>query len=182
MSAPSHTTETERELEALGEAPLSAEELALLAEAGDLADSDLAEVASVARLAELAEPFVCEDLSDLELHRSWRAVEQRSAQAKPQTEVQTQAKPAGGGPRRWLLAAPALIMAAALVLVVLQPFSGEQTAGRGDADAKPDAERVAQLGEQARATLRTLDDGVSDTQRAERIAAEYQRQLEEQGG
>jgi len=174
MSAPSPTTETERETErelaALGEAPPSAEELALLAEAGDLT-SDLADVASVARLASLAEPFACDDLSDLELHRAWRAVEQRSS---------AQAKPAGGGPRRWLLAAAGLAAAAAVVIVVLQPFPREQTAGRDD--AQPDAERVAKVGSQARATLRTLDDGVSDSQRAERMAAEYQRQLEEHGG
>lgn len=179
MSAPSHTTDTiERELAALGEAPPSAEELGLLDRLGDHED-----IASVARLAELAEPLAFEDLSELELHRSWREVEQRQQQSRGSAQPATAG--AGPGPRRWLLAAAGLAAAAAVVLLVVRPLANDEGGGTGrDGGGGPDgdAQQVAKLGEHARATLRALDDGVSDTQRAEQIAAEYQRQLEEQGG
>jgi hypothetical protein len=173
MSAPSHTTDTiERELAALGEAPPSAEELGLLDRLGDHED-----IASVARLAELAEPLAFEDLSELELHRSWREVEQRQQQSRGSAQPATTG--AGPGPRRWLLAAAGLAAVAAVVLLVVRPLANDEGGGTG---RDGDAQQVAKLGEHARATLRALDDGVSDTQRAEQIAAEYQRQLEEQGG
>jgi hypothetical protein len=180
MTAPTHNTETiERELAALGEAPPSAEELALLAEDSfDHVDLDH-EVATVARLAELAEPLAFDDLSQLETHRGWRNVEQRLARAQPDGRATTPVSEhpsgsSGGGPRRWLFAAIGLAAAAALVLIVVNPSTPEQP--------ELDAEAVAKLGEQARATLKLLNNGASDTQRAEQLAAEYQQRLEEQGG
>jgi hypothetical protein len=168
MTAPTHTSETiARELAALGEEPLSAEELALL-ESESALDQD--DVASVARLAELSEPLAFDDLSELETHRAWRNVEQRVAPAK-HAEVPRR----GGGPRRWLFAAVGLAAAAAIVLIVIDQPAPEH-----------DARAVAEMGKQARETLHTtlqmLDGGVSDTSRAEQLAAEYQQRLEEQGG
>ena len=181
MTEPTHTTETiERELAALGEAPPSAEELALLASDDDDDLDALDDLATVARLSELAEPLAFDDLSQLETHRGWRNVEQRLARPEPARATEPAANdsasehPGGGGPRRWLFAAVGLAAAAALVLIVVRPSAPEQP--------ELDAETVAELGEQARATLKILDDGASDTQRAEQLAAEYQQRLEEQGG
>lgn len=181
MTAPTHTTETiERELAALGEAPPSAEELALLASDGD--PDELDDIAHVARLTELAEPLAFDELSQLETHRAWRNLEQRLAGGAQSTAAEQSAEhareqqpsPTGGGPRRWLLAAAGLAAAAALVLIVVRP------PGPGQSDLDPEA--VAKLGEQARASLQALEDGASDTQRAEQLAAQYQQRLEEQGG
>jgi hypothetical protein len=192
MTAPTPHTETiERELAALGEAPPSAEELALL-EAGELDEIvDHAELASVARLVGLAEPINFDDLSELETHRGWRTVEQRLARARrvddladepladepgladePDNDPRTdEPRPVGGGPQRWLFAAIGLAAAAAIAVIILRP-------------SQPglDPEQVVKMGEQARATLRVLQHGASDTQRAEQLAAEYQQRLEEQGG
>lgn len=179
MTEPTHTTETiERELAALGEAPPSAEELALLARDDDDLDA-LDDIATVARLSEQAEPLAFEDLSQLETHRGWRNVEQRlagsqAARANEPAANDNHPTPSGGGPRRWLFAAVGLAAAAALVLIIVRPSTPEQP--------ELDAEAVAELGKQARATLKILDDGASDTQRAEQLAAEYQQRLEEQGG
>ncbi|HLT35318.1 MAG TPA: hypothetical protein VK034_03510 [Enhygromyxa sp.] len=182
MTAPTPNSETiERELAALGEAPPSAEELALL-ESGGLHRLDhldhAAEIAGVARLAELAEPLAFEDLSELETHRGWRTVEQRltrpgsAADVDPGDARPSDSSPSGGGPRRWLFAALGLAAAAAIVLIIVRPSASEPL----------DPEQVAELGEQARASLQILEDGASDTQRAEQLAAEYQQRLEEQGG
>ena len=170
MSASKHsnTAAIERELAELGEAPASAEELAMF----DTLEQD-PEVASVARLAELAEPCAFDDLSELELHRAWRSVERRGAKAPAEAAPH----PSGGGPRRWLFAAIGLAAAAAILLIVTRPTDDEQLA-----QTQADAEAVAELGEQARASLKLLDDGASDTQRAEQLAAEYQARLEEQDG
>lgn len=183
MTAPSHTSETiERELAALGEAPPSAEELAMLAEL-----EDHGEVASVARLTELADPLAFEDLSELETHRGWRNVEQRLARSsgEPTGEVAPSKRPtpSGGGPRRWLYAAIGVAAAAAVLFVVTRPAL-RLGPGKDEtvADSKVDAKAVAELGEQARASLKILDNGTTDTQRAEQLAAEYQARLEEQGG
>lgn len=177
MTAPTHTTEAiERELAALGEAPPSAEELALLAgdDHSDDRVDEVSEIASVARLCELAEPLAFDDLSQLAIHRGWRNVEQRLASSGRSHAADSGPSPSGGGPRRWLFAAIGLAAAAALVLIIVQPSTPEQP--------EIDAEAVAKLGEQVRATFKTLDDGASDTQRAEQLAAEYQQRLEEQGG
>jgi hypothetical protein len=177
MTAPTHPSEIERELAALGEAPPSAEELALLA-SGELDDD--AEIASVARLAEIAEPIAFAQLSELETHRAWRTVEQRLARSTASDAEQLDARPSeqrplgprlAGGPKRWLLAAVGLAAAAAIVVIIV-PRSPPEL----------DPEQVAKMGEQARATLRTLQHGASDTERAEQLAAEYQQRLEEQGG
>jgi hypothetical protein len=172
MTAPTHTSETiARELAALGEEPLSAEELALL-ESESALDQD--DVASVARLAELSEPLAFDDLSELETHRAWRNVEQRLAGPAKPDHADT-APRSGGGPRRWLFAAIGLAAAAAIILIIVDQPASEH-----------DAEAVAEMGKQARETLHTtlqmLDGGVSDTARAEQLAAEYQQRLEEQGG
>lgn len=167
MTAPTSQPETlERELAALGEAPPSAEELALL--------EDDVEIASVARLVDLAEPFAFDNLSQLETHRGWRTVEQRLARAKsaPAAAHPSETSPVGGGPRRWLFAAIGLAAAAAIALIILRPTTPNSL----------DPKAVAKMGEQARATLRTLSHGTSDTQRAETLAAEYQQRLAEQGG
>src|SRR5690606_21359492 len=106
MTAPSHTSETiARELAALGEAPPSAEELAMLAELE--AHDEPEAIASVVRLPELAEPLSFDDLSELETHRGWRNVEQRLARvaSEPEPREQPRPTPGGGGPRRWLYAA-----------------------------------------------------------------------------
>lgn len=180
MTAPTHNTESiERELAALGEAPPSDEELALLA--GELDDDD--DIATFARLAELAEPLAFDELSPLETHRGWRNVEQRLAAAAhtpdsagAQSQTSEQSASHGASPRqgRWLFAAIGLAAAAALVLIVVNPSDPEQP--------ELDAKAVAEIGEQARASLKALDNGTSDTQRAEQLAAKYQQRLEEQGG
>ncbi len=193
MSASSHTTEIERELAGLGEAPPSAAELALLAQLdadGTDGADEVDDVVVVARLTELAEPFAFEDLSELETHRSWRTVEQRLARTdanagdieagtEPQTEPSEHRRPtpSGGGPRRWLFAAIGVAAAAAIVLIVVRPPTNETVA-----ETRVDAEAVAELGEQARASLKVLDNGTSDTQRAEQLAAEYQARLAKEGG
>jgi hypothetical protein len=174
MTAPSHTTETiERELAALGEAPPSAEELALLGESGEF---DHVDVETVSRLAELAAPITFNDLSELEAHRGWRTVEQRLARPVAARPAESTPEPSHsrGGPQRWLFAAVGIAAAAALVLIVIWP-EPEQIVASNQLDPK----QVAELGVQARATLATLDDGASDTQRAEQSAAAYQSRLEE---
>lgn len=192
MSESSPTTEMiERELATLGEARPSAEELDLIGHADHVDHVGHADhVANVARLAELAEPIAFDDLSELETHRSWRSVELRLAQ-RPNTpgpgpgrarveDEHDASTPTGGGPQRWLLTAVGIAAAAAVLLIVLRPF--EQPKIAEAEPAKPDAELVAQLGERARVALNALDDGTSDTQRAEQLAADYRRQLEEQDG
>ena len=86
--ATSNTEQRERlerelgdQLVTLGEAPPSEAELVLLRGLADDSDSDTnptsstnLDIATVARLAELAEPIAFEDLSELELHRAWRGV------------------------------------------------------------------------------------------------------------
>jgi hypothetical protein len=167
-----------RELELLGEEPPSAEELALVL---DGTGDDLGEVAVVGRLTELAAAERFDPLSELELHRVWRSVEQRAAPAEPDATGPTgHGKQAtktigGGGARRWLLAAVGGLAAAAAVLfVVLGP--GRDEARHADAKA-PSSEQVAEMGDQVRATLQALDDGKSDSERAAELAAEYQRRL-----
>ncbi|MFO7561350.1 MAG: hypothetical protein R6X02_01800 [Enhygromyxa sp.] len=177
MTAPTPNPEMiERELAALGEAPPSAEELARL---GSGALDDDAAVASVARLAELAEPIAFEDLSELETHRVWRAVEQRLTSAEAARDAErpdprpSEPRPTGGGgSKRWVFAAIGLAAAAAIALLIVRPSSTPEL----------DPEQVVELGEQARASLRALQPETSDTQRAELLAAEYQQRLEEQGG
>ncbi|MFV8749579.1 hypothetical protein ACNOYE_03385 [Nannocystaceae bacterium ST9] len=151
-----------RELEALGEAPLSADELAMLAmQAGALLDDQPA-VASTARLIELSQASEPIELSELGKQRAWRTFEQRRAPAPA---------PAGR-PTRWApWVAVSLAIAAAALIVVLVPGGDESAGGL-------DAQQVAEVGEQARSALRLLDDGLSDTARAERQSAEYRRRLE----
>jgi hypothetical protein len=200
MTARPHDPETiERELAELGEAPPSADELAMLDGRGELGELDELgegldedpELATVARLYTLAEPFAFEDLSQLETHRGWRMVEQRLAGAadparasrpEPASPSTTNPHQHGGGPRRWLLAAVGAAAAAALLVLVLRPEAGPSVAEQ----ATPvDPAAAAELGEQARATLATLaklDGGLSETERAEQLAREYQRRLEELDG
>jgi hypothetical protein len=161
MTEPLTPTETiARELEALGEEPLGADELAMLA--GEAIDDEPA-VASTARLIELSQPFEAPPLSELDRQRVWRTIEQRRGTAT------------GGdaASRRW---APwigvALAIAAAAVMLVLLPGDDETSA------SGPSAAEVAEVGEQARSALRALDDGLGDTARAERLSADYQRRLE----
>jgi hypothetical protein len=158
-----------RELELLGEEPPSAEELALV---HDGTRGDPAEVAVVSRLTELATAERFDPLSELELHRVWRSVEQRAATGHGKQATKTIG---GGGARRWLLAAVGGLAAAAAVLfAVLGP--GRDEARHADAKA-PSSEQVAEMGDQVRATLQALDDGKSDSERAAELAAEYQRRL-----
>ena len=193
MTAPSPNPETiERELAELGEAPPSADELAMLAglgELGELDDLDDPDLAAFARLQALADPIAFDDLSQLETHRGWRVVEQRLDPAHEREAAPTSARPAddkhtGGGPRRWLFAAVGVAAAAALALIVVGPGSGSNpTPDARTAQIDPAA--AAELGEQARTTLAALaalDGGLSDTERAEQLAREYQQRLEEQGG
>jgi hypothetical protein len=161
-----------RELELLGEEPPSEEELALALDrtGDDHGDDhgDHADIAVVSRLTELAAGERFESLSELELHRVWRTVEQRAANAEPAKTI------GGSGARRWLLAAVGGLAAAAAVLfVVLGP---DDDARHADAQA-PSSEQIAEMGEQVRASLKALDDGKSDSERATELAAEYQRRL-----
>jgi hypothetical protein len=185
MSEATPTTEQiQRELASLGEAPLTEAELALIhdqAEQADAASGHLdhdPDIASVARLAELAEPIEFEDLSQLELHRAWRGVEQRLSgpAASPKT---------GGGGRAWLFAAVGVAAAAIVLLIVLQPDRDSQQARAPSNHLDHEMAELAELGDQARAALRVLDDGQTDTERATQLATAYQRRLaqrEEQGG
>lgn len=182
MSEASPTSEQiERELVELGEASPDAAELELAAQPEAASSEALdaqPEVASVARLSELAEPLAFEDLSELELHRGWREIERRidGAGTDAANEEPAQVSP---GPGRWsYLAGLATVVAvaAALAFVVLQP-SGELAGPEG-----PSAEEVAKLGDMARSSLRVLDDGKTDTQRAASLAADYERRLQEAGG
>lgn len=166
MTESLHASETiARELEALGEEPLSAAELAMLA--GDELDlDDEPAVASTARLIELSRPYESANLSDIDQQRVWRTIEQRRAPM----DVRREAQPS----RRW---APwigvSLALAAAAVMLVLLPGDDR------DAKTGPSKAEVAQVGDQARSALRALDDGLDDTARAERLSADYQRRLEE---
>lgn len=164
--------ELRRELELLGEEPPSPAELALVL--GQDAEQDL-EIATVSRLVELAEGERIAALSELELHRGWRNVEQRAvhdASSEPAKHA-----PTGGGARRWLFAAVGGLAAAAAVLFVV--FGPERDPARQAAAEPPTREQVAKMGEQVRATLKVLDDGKSDSERAAERAAEYQRRLEQ---
>jgi hypothetical protein len=168
--------ELRRELELLGEEPPSPEELALLEQDGERES----EIAIVSRLAELAEGERFDALSELELHRGWRNVEQRAVGAVepigPVVHVgHVGHRPTGAGARRWLFAAVGGLAAAAAVLFVV--FGPERDADRHATAEAPSIEQVEELGEQVRATLRVLDDGKSDSERAVERAAEYQRRL-----
>ncbi|PRQ02926.1 hypothetical protein ENSA5_18650 [Enhygromyxa salina] len=175
MSEPSPTREQiERELVALGEASPNATELALLERELD----DEPEVASMARLSELAEPLAFEDLSELETQRAWRKIEEQVGSNPDRDEAiaaPAASSPVGGSTRGRLLAVAGLA-AAAVVLVIILPQEREQQA------EGPSAKEVAELSEQVRSTLRLLDDGKTDTERAAALAADYERRLEEQGG
>lgn len=167
--------ELRRELELLGEEPPSAEELALLEQEAEQEP----EIATVSRLVELAHGERFDSLSELELHRVWRNVEQRAvndAPAEPaEPAVPVVHRPTGAGARRWLFAAVGGLAAAAGVLfVVLGP---ERDTDRHATAEAPSSEQVAKLGDQVRATLQVLDDGKSDSQRAAERAAEYRRRL-----
>ena len=159
--------ELRRELEALGEPPPSDDELALFER--DLEDDP--EIATVSRLVELsAASESTEPLSELELHRAWRNVEQRTV-SKPAVERSVV------GSRRWLIVAVGLAAAAGVLFIVIGP---ERDATL-DANAKgPSREQVAEMSEQVHATLQALDDGKSDSERAAELAADYQRRLKRQ--
>lgn len=160
----------ERELAELGEPPPSAAELALAARPEAL-DAE-PELACVARLSKLAEPLTFDDLSELERHRGWREVERRLDDRAPEA---AKLERGGGVARRWPYLAAGLAVAAAVLLVVLQPDAEL-------ADPGPSASEVAALGDTVRASLRALGDGETDTQRAASVVEQYQRRLEEQGG
>jgi hypothetical protein len=168
-----------RELELLGEEPPSPAELALVLERDP-------EVAAVSRLAELAQAERFESLSELEVHRAWRTIEQRIAVAEPaevgngsgepdEKSEPTRPKTGGGGSRRWLLAAVGGLAVAAGVLFVV--FLPDRDAGRRADVETPNSEQVAEMGEQVRTALQALDDGKSDSERAAELAAEYERRL-----
>jgi hypothetical protein len=166
---PSHEQrelELRRELELLGEEPPSPAELALVFEQ----EGEEPEIATVSRLVELAQGERVAPLSELELHRGWRNVEQRALHDEPVRHA-----PTGGGARRWLFAAIGGLAAAAAVLFVV--FGPERDTNRHATGEPPSSEQVAKMGEQVRASLRALDDGKSDSERAAERAAEYERRL-----
>jgi hypothetical protein len=167
MTESLHTSETiARELEALGEEPLSADELAMLAGAEDRYSSHGPSgpdwepaVASTARLIELSRPLEPVSLSELDHQRVWRTIEQRRSGDRAS--------------RRWApWIAVGLAVAAAAVMLVLLPGDDRDT------PTGPSAAEVAEVGDQARSALRALDDGLGDTARAERLDADYRRRLE----
>lgn len=162
--------ELRRELELLGEEPPSPAELALVLEQDAEQEP---EIATVSRIVELAQGERFAALSELELHRGWRNVEQRAvhdASGEPAKHA-----PTGGGARRWLFAAVGTLAAAAAVLFVV--FGPQRDPDRQAASDPPSREQVAEMGEQVRATLRVLDDGKTDSERAAERAAEYRRRL-----
>jgi hypothetical protein len=165
--------ELRHELELLGEQPPSPAELALALEQDAEHDS---EIATVSRLVELSETERFAPLSELDLHRGWRNVEQRAVgEASVEPVGMARRGPTGGGARRWVFAAVGGLAAAAAVLfVVLGP---ERDTARQATAEPPSSEQVAETGDQVRATLRALDDGKSDSERAAERAAEYQRRL-----
>jgi hypothetical protein len=156
-----------RELEALGEEPLSATELAMLADDDrDLEDEPA--VASTARLIELSRPLdpieLSAGLSEIDQQRVWRTIEDRRAPTDGRSSERRS--------RRWTpWIAVSLALAAAAVMLVVLP-------GDRGASSRPSQAEVAQVGDQARSALRALDDGLGDTARAERLSADYQRRLE----
>jgi hypothetical protein len=175
---PSHEQrelELRRELELLGEEPPSPAELALVFEQ----EGEEPEIATVSRLVELAQGERVAPLSELELHRGWRNVEQRALHdgsvAPGKSGEPVRHAPTGGGARRWLFAAVGGLAAAAAVLFVV--FGPERDTARHATGEPPSSEQVAKMGEQVRATLRVLDDGKSDSERAAERAAEYERRL-----
>jgi hypothetical protein len=120
-------------------------------------------VAITARLMDLSRPYESADLSELDKRRVWRNVEQRRATQRPAIEVPS---------RSWTpWIGVALALAAAAVVLVLLP--GDETSPIG-----PSATEVAEVGDQARSALRALDDGLTDTARAEQMTRDYQRRLE----
>ncbi len=148
-----------RELEALGEDPPSETELALILD-------DDPEVQTVSRLVELASASdPTEPLSELELHRGWRTIEQRSTGKR-------NAEQAPAASRRWLFAAVGGLAAAACVLFIVLGPNGDDAGIDG-----PSREQVTEMSEQVHATLDALDDGKTDSQRAAELAADYQRRL-----
>lgn len=154
-----------RELESLGEPPLGEAELALVLERRF---DDDPEVATVSRLVELASASApSEGLSELELHRGWRTVEQRVARP---AVVRAPAV----GRRRLSVAVGGLAAAAAVLLIVIGPGKDDGEATHAQA---PTAQQVAAIGEQVHASLRALDDGKTDSERAVELAADYQRRL-----
>ncbi|MCA9684886.1 MAG: hypothetical protein KC457_22070, partial [Myxococcales bacterium] len=168
MTEASNRDAVARELAELGEEPLSPEELALLAAGED----DNADIDTVARLHELAEPFAFDDLSELERAQSWKGVESRlpaiasATGTETGTETGTGTGTSGGaggagGRVRWLFPSVTLAAAAAAVLVlILRPPS----------DQGPSPEEIAEIGQQARTMLAALDDGRSDSERADEVA------------
>jgi hypothetical protein len=164
---PAPAEQIERELEALGEDPPTAEELAMLERDVD----DDPDIATVARLTELARAEAPASLSELELQAAWRKAEQRLDHSEPAPP-----RRAGSSPRRWLLLAATGLAAAAAVLVIVVPQTSE---------SEPSAAEIAELGDQVRASLAVIDDGESGTQRADALVAAYQQQLalqQESGG
>ncbi|EDM81364.1 hypothetical protein PPSIR1_39275 [Plesiocystis pacifica SIR-1] len=171
----------ERELAELGEDGPSAEELALL-EGGAVEHSG--PVASVVLLSELSQPHAFDDLSELETHRGWRKVEARlgdeaAKRAGGPGSTEPASKPGGAGsgsPRRWLYAAFGVAAAAALTLIVVDPNGNEGNQG-SEASASVDAEELAAMGKEARGLLDAIDDGKTDTERAQAMLADYEARL-----
>lgn len=154
-----------RELEVLGEAAPSPEELSMEATLDDHVD-----VASVAALIALSQPLEGADadpLSDMERARAWRKVEARRADEGPSPRT------AGGtSGRPWALIATGLAAAAVVTFVLVRPGP--------DPDPVEDGqhEMAMAMGEQARAGLQTL--GVrpgSESARAHDMLADYEARL-----
>jgi hypothetical protein len=154
-----HAAAIARELEALGEDPPSAEELAMLAAA---ALDDEPDVARTTRLIELAQVDTAHDepLGELGKQRVWRAVESRRAIGR--------ARLSG----RWV--AVGLAIAAALAVLVLVPGRDESR------EPGPSAAEVGEVGDQARLALQALDDGLDDTARLEQLRGRYAERMEAQ--
>jgi hypothetical protein len=183
--------ELRRELESLGEPPPSDDELALILDQQRDDDSRDLDVATVSRLVELASASGSTmPLSELELHRGWRTIEQRAAaQSGPELsregredksgrELSREGREDKSGPtrRRWLFVGVGSLAAAAGVLFVVL---GPERKPIDDGAQGPSLEQVQTMSEQVHATLRALDDGKSDTQRAAEIAADYERRLKQ---
>ncbi len=171
--------EIRRELAALGEHEPSEAELAMLRD--PLALDDDPDIASIARLSELAAAGSFDDLSQLEKHRVWRTIERRlpgegSFEDQPsETGSRSGTRQSGSSERHfgpWIAAG--LALAATLALVWWGPWADRTAPSSG-----PSSAEVAEVGDQARAALRALDDGLDDTARTERLMADYQRRLAE---
>lgn len=158
----------QKELDGLGEASPSDEELAMVAQG--LEEYEDADVATVAALVGLTSPVEDAELSELGQARAWRKVEKHFGPAP--------AKPAAGGSRRsWPMVALGLAAAAAVTFIIVRPGTGGQADGGSDQH-----ELAVAMQAQTHQGLAVL--GVkpgSESARAREMLTAYEQRLDEKG-